>query len=160
MKGYEDDLLASSKGRLNLPMRIGGGLTYQPNEKLKVGFDILRINWQDTDGFGQGTAFNWDDQTVYRLGVDYKANAVSSVRVGYSPANSFSNTDHTNANLYTNAIAHKAITVGYGHRLPFADLNLAYEYDLSASEKGTGPSVGTNLKNENHTLTFGLAKSF
>lgn len=45
-------------------------------------------------------------------------------------------------------------------RLPFADLNLAYEYDLSASEKGTGPSVGTNLKNENHTLTFGLAKSF
>ena len=89
MEGYEGDLLASSKGRLNLPMRIGGGLTYQPNEKLKVGFDILRINWQDTEGFGQGTAFNWDDQTVYRVAVDYKANAVSSIRFGYSHATAF-----------------------------------------------------------------------
>ncbi|MFW6502249.1 OmpP1/FadL family transporter [Acinetobacter baumannii] len=160
LDGYHDDLLASSKGSLNLPMRIGAGLSYQPNEKIKIGFDVLRINWQDADGFGHGTAFNWQDQTVYRMGVDYQVNGVSSVRAGYSQANSFLDTDYANANLYTNSIANKAITLGYGHRLGFADLNIAYEYDLSASDKGTGPSIGTNLKNHNHTLTLGFAKSF
>jgi len=65
-----------------------------------------------------------------------------------------------NKDIHTLMRLHIKPSVGYGHRLPFADLNLEYEYDLSASEKGTGPSVGTNLKNENHTLAFGLAKSF
>ena len=160
LDGYRDDLLASSEGRLNLPERFGVGFSYQASEQLKIGMDVLQINWQDTDGFGEGTAFNWQDQTVFRIGADYQLNPISSIRVGYSHADSFLDRDYTNANLYTNAIAHQAITVGYGHRLRFADLNLAYEYDLSSHRDGTNQSAGTNLKNNNHTLTLGLSKAF
>jgi long-chain fatty acid transport protein len=160
LDGYRDDLLAISEGRLNLPERFGIGLSYRPNTQLKIGMDILRINWQDTDGFGRKTAFNWQNQTVYRFGMDYQINQVSSLRAGYSYANSFLDRNYTNANLYTNAIAHKAITVGYGHRFSFADLNLAYEYDLSAQAHGTNQSIDTNLKNHNHTLTLGFSKAF
>lgn len=160
LDGYKEDLLAVSNGRLNLPMRFGFGLGYQPSEKLRIGFDALRINWQDTDGFGKDTAFNWQNQNVYRVGADYKANEISSFRIGYSQAGSFLDNEYTNGNIYTNAIAHKAMTFGYGHRFDFADVNLAYEYDLSSREEGTGQSVGTNLKNNNHTLTLGLSKVF
>lgn len=160
LDGYEDDFLLSSEGRLNLPMRFGVGIAYQLREDLKIGFDVLKINWQDTDGFGQGTAFNWKNQTVYRIGADYKVNDVSSLRAGYSHANSFLDRDFSNANIYTNAIAPQAMTLGYGHRFNFADFNLAYEYDFSSYEKGTNQSTGTNLKNENHTLTLGFSKAF
>lgn len=160
LDGYRDDLLASSKGRLNLPERLGLGLSYQPNAQLKLGVDVVRINWQDTDGFGHGTAFNWQDQTVYRVGADYQLNPNVHLRAGYSHADSFLDTAYTNANLYTNAIAHQAITVGYGHNLGFATANLAYEYDLSSRKHGTDVSTGTNLKNNNHTLTLGFSKDF
>lgn len=160
LDGYQNDLLASSEGRLNLPERFGVGVSYQANKQLKIGMDILQINWQDTNGFGEGTAFNWQDQTVYRIGADYQLNSISSVRIGYSHADSFLDRDYTNANLYTNAIAHQAITVGYGHHLGFVDLNLAYEYDLSSQHNGTNQSKGTNLKNNNHTFTLGFSKAF
>jgi len=160
LDGYEDDLLAVSQGRLNLPMRFGFGLAYQPNEKLKLGFDVQRINWQDADGFGKDTAFNWNNQTVYRVGVDYQVNDVASIRMGYSHANRFLNHEYANANIYTNAIAHKALTFGYGHRFAFGDLNLAYEYDFATAENGTGQSYGSNLKNRNNTLTLGFSKAF
>lgn len=160
LDGYRDDLLSTSEGRLNLPERLGVGLSYQMSEQLKIGMDVLQINWQDTDGFGKGTAFNWQDQTVYRIGADYQLNPTSSIRAGYSHTDSFLDQDYANANLYTNAIAHKALTFGYGHRLGFAALNLAYEYDLSAQRDGTNQSTGTNLKNSNHTLTLGFSKTF
>ena len=40
-----------------------------------------------------------------------------------------------NKDIHTLMRLHIKPSVGYGHRLPFADLNLAYEYDVSASEK-------------------------
>ncbi|MCU4396815.1 OmpP1/FadL family transporter [Acinetobacter junii] len=160
LDGYKEDLLAQSKGRINLPERYGIGLKYNFNKQLTLAADFQYINWEDSDGLGKDSGFNWQNQKVYRLGLEYQLNDTSNIRLGYNHANKVVDSKDTLVNFYANAVANQAWTVGYGHRFKFGTLNLAYEYALDNEVKGTGTSLGTNLKNENHVITLGLSKDF
>ena len=160
LDGYKEDLLAQSKGRINLPERYGIGLKYNLDNRLTLAADFQYINWEDSDGLGKDSGFNWQNQKVYRLGLDYQLNDTSNIRLGYNHANETVDSKDTLVNFYANDVANQAWTVGYGHRFKFGTLNLAYEYALDNEVKGTGTSLGTNLKNENHVITLGLSKDF
>lgn len=157
---YKDDLLANSQGRINLPERYGVGIKHKLNDRLTLAADALRINWQDADGLGKKGSFNWQNQNIYRAGVDYQLTPKDHIRMGYSHADSVVAPEDTVVNFYANAIAKQAWTVGYGHDFNFSMLNIAYEYAVNRKISGTESSTGTNLSNQNHVLTLGISKSF
>lgn len=160
LSGYKDDLLASSAGRLNLPERYGVGIKHQVTPRLTLAADVLRINWQDADGFGKKGAFNWQNQTVYRAGLDYALSDRDHLRFGYSHSNDIVDSKDTTVNFYANAVANQAWTVGYGHDFAAGRVNIAYEYARNNQIDGTDSSTGSNLSNKNHVLTLGFSKSF
>lgn len=157
---YKNDLLARSEGRINLPERYGIGIKHKLNRKLTLAADIVRFNWQDADGLGKKGSFNWQNQTVYRAGVDYQLTPHDHLRFGYSHADSVVDAQDTLVNFYANAVANQSWTIGYGHDLGFATLNLSYEYAVNKTLNGTGNSTGTNLSNQNHVITLGISKDF
>ncbi|SST64313.1 fatty acid and hydrocarbon transporter (SalD) [Acinetobacter baumannii] len=143
-----------------MPERYGIGLKHNLNNQLTLGADFQYINWEDSDGLGKDSGFNWQNQKVYRLGLNYQLNSISSIRLGYNYSNETVDSEHTLVNFYANDVANQSWTIGYGHRFKFGTLNLAYEYAQNNEVRGTGPSIGTNLKNENHVITLGLSKEF
>jgi long-chain fatty acid transport protein len=78
------------------PETYGLGLSFQATPQLMVAADVKHIGWKDvmrnfTMTFsipGDSVTFalpqNWDDQTVYQLGVAYKVNDKLTVRAGAS----------------------------------------------------------------------------
>lgn len=157
---YKNDLLARSEGRINLPERYGIGIKHKPNQKLTLAADIVRFNWQNADGLGKKGSFNWQNQTIYRAGVDYQLTPHDHLRFGYSHADSVVDAQDTLVNFYANAVANQSWTIGYGRDLGFATLNLSYEYAVNKTLNGTGNSTGTNLSNQNHVITLGISKDF
>ncbi|WP_284085995.1 OmpP1/FadL family transporter [Acinetobacter pittii] len=160
LKKYKDDLLANSQGKINLPERYGVGVKHKLNSQFTLAADILRINWQDADGLGQKGSFNWQNQNVYRIGLDYKYTPKDDIRFGYSHADVVVDSQDTLVNFYANAIANNAWTIGYGRNLGFATLNIAYEYATNKKIMGSSNSSGTNLNNQNHVFTLGFSKDF
>lgn len=163
LSGYKEDLLLTSDGQVNLPEKYGIGIIHKFNDQITFAADILHINWKDTDTAGQGKngLFNWQNQNVYRTGIDYRYDPLNSIRIGYSYADkAVMDPDHTVVNFYANSASHQSITVGYAHIFNFATLNLAYEYSLENTVDGRGINIGTDLKNRNHVLTVGLSKKF
>lgn len=160
LDGYKEDLLKSSQGQLNLPERYGVGLKYNISESLSLAADFQFINWKDADGLGKDSGFNWQNQKVYRLGMDYKLNQISSIRFGYNHANEVVDSSDTLVSFYANAVANTSWTVGYGHQFDIGKLNLAYEYAPNHHINGTENSRGTNLRNENHVVTLGFSHNF
>ncbi|MCT9980882.1 outer membrane protein transport protein [Acinetobacter sp. I-MWF] len=160
LKEYKDDLLASSQGRINLPERYGFGINHKFNSQVTLAADLLRINWQDADGLGEKGSFNWQNQNVYRIGLDYKFSPKDHIRFGFSHADVVVDSQDTLVNFYANAIANNAWTIGYGRDFGFATLNLAYEYAVNKKIIGSDNSSGTNLSNQNHVFSLGFSKDF
>ena len=67
---------------LEQPSEIGIGIGYEIDNRHTFAFDYKRINWSDAKGYKD---FGWDDQDVYALGYQYKADKWR-VRTGYNYA--------------------------------------------------------------------------
>lgn len=69
--------------RLEAPQQLGAGIAYEMDEgRLMVGADIRWINWADATGYKD---FDWVDQTVIAIGVQYEAIEDKLVlRAGYN----------------------------------------------------------------------------
>jgi long-chain fatty acid transport protein len=97
--------LFAQQGEFNIPENYAVGLSYKLTKKFNVAFDVQRILWSDVPsignpgpnaldpnnffppGFGllgqdNGMGFGWEDQTVYKLGVDYQYRKNLTVRTG------------------------------------------------------------------------------
>ncbi len=95
---YDDVLDTNNDGvfekmKLEQPDELAGGFGYTL-ENWRILFDIRWIGWEKTDGYGD---FNWKDQTVYALGVEYSLNSKTILKLGYNyaktPIRSKENTD-------------------------------------------------------------------
>ncbi len=75
---------------------VGGGYTLN---SWRFMVDIRWVEWSNTDGYGQ---FQWDDQTVYSLGVEYTLSKFTVLKFGYNyaetPIKNKSNLDMTTPN--------------------------------------------------------------
>lgn len=160
LAGYRDDVLASSDGRLNSPSRYAIGLALRPISGLTLGADYLRILWSGAAGYNS-PSFNWHDQNVFRIGAAYNIDPKWTVRVGYSVANSFIDSDHTAANFYANGITRASVTAGMTYNLDKQNLvTFAIEYDIPRTVVGTGSSTGTNISANSQWYTIGYAHLF
>jgi long-chain fatty acid transport protein len=77
--------------KLESPQVVGIGLAYEPIQNvLLVELDGKWINWGDATGYDD---FNWKDQWVAALGVQYKATPKLALRAGVNYANNPVETD-------------------------------------------------------------------
>jgi long-chain fatty acid transport protein len=160
LSGYKDDLLSTSGGHLDSPSRYGVGISINPISGLTLAADYMRILWGGAAGYNN-PAFDWHDQNVVRVGAAYAINERWTVRVGYSVASSYFDSNHTLGNFYANGIDDHAVTAGVTYSLnPRDALTLAVEYGIPRTVTGTGPSTGTNISTNFQAYTLGYSHKF
>jgi len=132
----------SGKDKLDFdqPQSFALGLGIKPDEKIRVAFDIVWIDWPQTNGENKpaytqnsssATAWNlnWSDQYVYKLGAEYALNETWTLRAGYNYGKHPLDANRTFENISFPAIVEHHITWGAGVNLSEKlDLNLGFMY--------------------------------
>lgn len=63
------------------PQTASVGVAWRPTEQLLVETDVKWLNWKDAEGYED---FDWRDQWVYALGMQYKDPEGLTLRLGYN----------------------------------------------------------------------------
>lgn len=117
-KGFLPD-----KGNGHLPDEIMGGITYELNSWV-FAFDVHRIYWSHTIGFGNrlnlqfplgakhASGLGWKDQTSYKIGIAYNYNCYLTLRIGASLATDVLPRNQTLSNIIVNLIQKDHVTWG------------------------------------------------
>ncbi|MEJ2407248.1 MAG: outer membrane protein transport protein, partial [Candidatus Thiodiazotropha sp.] len=158
---FGGEVLVPLKGKIKIkdfqwPSTIGIGLAYQVNDKTKIAADVKKINWSDVmkdfkmsftagGNTGGAAAFNgytmdavmyqnWDDQTVYELGVSHQLNEAWVLRAGANVANN-PIPDATMHYLFP-AIVETHYTAGFGYTVSDKDeVNFSATYAPEVEQK-------------------------
>lgn len=167
--------LFAEQGDFDIPEHYTIGFAYMPNKKLTVAADIQRINFSDVKSVGNqgpnpadpnnffptgidvlglknGLGFGWEDQTVYKLGVNYDYDKAWSVRAGVNYGKSPIPDSQVLFNMLAPATVEWHLTFGASYRpSPNTEWSFNYMHALENTIKGptafgpTGlPVVGEN----------------
>ena len=157
--GYEDDLLSTVDGSIDIPEQYALGMAVKPTDSLTVALDWQHISWQNSDAYHQ--LFGWRSQDILRLGAAYELSPEWTVRAGYSTTRKQFPSEYTLQNTLLVGINPKAATFGVTRSFKNnGELTLGYEYDLSTSSKGSGPSEGTKIHTNMGFVTVGYGWKF
>lgn len=142
--------LMAENGRLDIPGRYVAGVKISPNDQLNIVTDVVRImNSQvatyrnnsralvdgrcnigatlvaeDCMGGKNGAGFGWSNQTLVKVGGEYKFTNRDTVRLGVSYGNKIGHTKDIVVNTLAPGAAAKWITsAGYSRRMPSYKLN-------------------------------------
>lgn len=148
--------LFANQGEFDIPENVTAGLSFQVTPKTTVAFDVQRIFWNDIDSIGnpgplasdpnqffplcpvgtdttpcraggsKGLGFGWNNQTVYKIGFDYKFTPGMIFRAGYNYGKSPIPEDQVLFNMLAPATTEKHYTVG-------ATLLIGKDTDLTLS---------------------------
>jgi long-chain fatty acid transport protein len=162
---------------LSTPAEIGFGISYK-NKSHVFALDIKQIQWSGAKGYDD---FKWENQNVYAIGYEYKAN-VWTLRAGYKYAKNPIREQNTNIvdatssaiNMFNllgfPAIIESHITIGGSYIFTKTmTFDFAYVYAPEATEKysmqqfsGFGEVNPTQIevKHSQSSLSFGLRYSF
>lgn len=100
---------------LNLPPMYGVGITQKFSGPIKLVADILQVNWSDVAVFDE--LFGWEDQTIYKIGLEYTASSAFTYRVGWNHGASPIPDDKVSSNLLAPAITEDHLTIGLTNRV-------------------------------------------
>ncbi|MDB6154479.1 MAG: putative fatty acid transporter rane protein [Chthoniobacteraceae bacterium] len=165
------------------PQIISGGISWQIAPKLAATGQLDWINWEnsfdtldvrlrhsnnrDLNGLisanhiDEDIPLNWRDQFVGRLGLEYLATDHWTMRAGYSygrnpvPAETL--------NPLTAVIMEHSVSAGAGYRWKNARVDLAWQWNLPASENVGTSKLAPEYNNSSTRITahwFGLTTSF
>jgi len=125
---------------LDQPQNIAVGLGLRPADKVRMAFDFVWIDWPQTVGKNKpeytensSTAMawnmNWDEQYVYKFGVEYDLNEKVKLRAGYNYGKHPLDSSRAFENISFPAIAEHHITAGAGIALKKnLALNIGFMY--------------------------------
>lgn len=144
MKKYRH--LHAENGRLDIPARYSAGIRVTPNDKLNVVTDVVRIlnrevatygnnsralidgrcvatsaNFtpQDCMGGSNGVGFGWSNQTLVKVGGEYKVTNRDTVRLGFSFGNRIGHKKDVVVQAFAPGSAARWITsAGYSRLMP------------------------------------------
>lgn len=142
------------------PQMISAGLSWQINDRVRTIFQVDWINWADAFdelevylNNGNNAAINgvlgtpniydviplrWEDQFVYRLGLEFQATESVALRAGYTYGKN--PVPDSTLNPMTAAIMEHKISVGAGWKSDRYSVDAGYQYSLPA-EQSVGPSA-------------------
>jgi long-chain fatty acid transport protein len=161
LAGYQDDLLAYSHGRLDIPEQVGAGVAWQPTPALTLAADWLRIRWGELKVMQDPNGFGWRNQPLVRLGASWAANDRLTLRAGFSRNRGQIPAERAVQNLLVPSIHEKAVTAGLSWALGGGDeLSLGYELNPRSTLTGTGASTGTQLTSKVQLFMLGWQRRF
>jgi long-chain fatty acid transport protein len=166
----------TDKIEFDQPSAATVGLGIQPVKGLVIAFDLQWIRWSESNGKNQPTYtenssaasawnLNWDDQLVYKFGIEYEVVPMLKVRAGYNYGKMPLDGSRAFENIAFPAIAEQHFTAGVG--IAFSEkfaLNIGGMYSPEASLKGAN-AAGQGLssyetKMSQYSLDMGLAYKF
>ncbi len=153
--------LLAERGDFDIPANYGLGLAYKATARLTIAADIVRIEYNDVDslansinnlpsgglGSSTGAGFGWDDQTVWKIGFEYKATQDLILRAGLNYGKSPISSSETAFNIFAPATVERHYTLGLTWRLDEnRDVSVsymhAYEYEIKGSNSLLVPTGG------------------
>jgi long-chain fatty acid transport protein len=159
---YSD--LFAQDGDFDIPANIKFGMTFRASETLAFNFDIDHIWYSDVDSVGNsimnlfacptagqggtdlssclggenGGGFGWEDMTVYKAGLKWKAGEDWTWRFGYSYGSQPIPSSEMTFNILAPATIESHFTAGFTlNRTPDRDLNVSFMY--APNKKVSGP---------------------
>ncbi|TAL34765.1 MAG: aromatic hydrocarbon degradation protein [Spirochaetes bacterium] len=164
------------KLEFNQPSSATVGLGIMPIEGLVIGFDLQWIRWSETNGKNQpkytenssaasAWNLNWDDQLVYKFGIQYVVIPMLTVRAGYNYGKMPLDSTRAFENIAFPAIAEQHFTAGVGIGVGEKfTLNIGGMYSPEASLKGANAAgqgiTSYETKMSQYSLDVGLAYKF
>ena len=123
---------------LSMPEMYGLGIKQKLGADWKLVADILQVNWTSVDVFKYG--FQWEDQTIYKVGAELALSSESAIRFGYNHGDSPVPDSKVAFNLAAPAVTEDHFTVGYSRKLSGgAELTGYYAYVPENEQKQNGP---------------------
>jgi len=161
LDGYDQDILAYSDGRIDVPAQYGLGVAWQATDRLTLAADWLRILWGDIKINQDPNGFGWRNQPVLRLGAAWKLDDRITLRTGLSRNRAQIGSDRTAQNLLVPAINNKAYSAGLSWQVDRrVEINLGYELNPRTTLNGTGASTGTSLTSKVQMFMLGGQYAF
>lgn len=113
------------KIEFNQPQSATIGFAVKPIKDLSIGFDVQWIRWSETNGkdlpkyvanasHAQPWNMDWNDQFVYKVGVQYMVHPMVALRAGYNYGKMPLNSDRAFENMAFPAVSEHHITAGLG----------------------------------------------
>lgn len=187
--------LFAEHGEFDIPESIAGGLAIKLTPKMNVAFDVLRIFWNDIASIGNpgpvdaagfnplcpgpdpdvcklggdlGMGFGWTNQTVYKLGFDYKYRSNLVLRAGVNYGKAPIPRDQVLFNMLAPATTERHITFGGTYTLANKDelsfgFMHAFENTISgptafrsSGTKGPGENAAISMSQTSISIAYGL----
>lgn len=171
-------------GRLNVPRKIGAGISFRVLPCVTLAFDIEHIHWHPLKSFSNkllnngvleqlgtsdGPGFGFRDQMYYRVGIDWQINGCWTVRAGFRHANTPIRRTQTTVNLLTLDCVEDFATCGATYAFnDCTEISGLFAWGFSKSVRGKGQTIplipfggGTvSLKEQKYALGFALGRKF
>jgi long-chain fatty acid transport protein len=151
------------------------GIGIKPVKDLLIGFDIEWINWSETNGqnlpkytTNSSSAMpwnlNWNDQFVYKLGVQYTVNPTVVLRAGYNYGKMPLDSNRAFENIAFPAVSEHHFTAGMGINFNKQfTLNIGGMYSPSAKIDGSNMTQGISsydTEMTQYSLDMGVTYTF
>lgn len=164
--------LFAEQGDFDIPEHFEIGMAVKATKNLTIAADVQRILFSDITSVGNpgpvdpvdfnplcpggstgrpecllggnlGMGFGWTDQTVYKLGIDYRYNDKWNLRAGLNYGKSPIPDDQVLFNMLAPATVEKHITLGASYR-PSRNIEWSMNYMHGFENTITGPTAFTN----------------
>lgn len=177
--------LFAEQGDFDIPENYGIGIAFKPAKNLVVAADVVQINYNDIASIGNrgpgyslavggphipaltddstdlgndnGMGFGWNNQTVYKFGVQYGVNNRLQVRAGFNYGKSPIPDDQVTFNTLAPATVEKHYSIGFTYR---ANDNLevsgTYMYAASNLQTACNQNIVDCAQIDMHQNVFGL----
>lgn len=176
--------LFPGQGDLDMPENYGIGIAIKPAKNLTVAADIVRINYADIPGIGnlgpgtgagtagipstsdpdvllgldEGMGFGWENQTVYKLGVNYGLNERWQVRAGFNYGKSPIPDDQLTFASLAPATTEKHYSLGFTYKPnEMLEVTGTYVYAAPNSQKNINQNVMGGVDIGMHQNVFALS---
>ena len=166
---------------LESPAVYAGGIAWEPNKKFLLEFDVKFLPWSSAAGYKD---FDWEDQTVYAIGAQYRVTPKIALRAGYNYGNNpvkenngWNPAGTTNVQgatvptlLYETfrvlgfpAVVEQHATLGLGWKVTdtfIIDLSLMHAFEQEINETSAGSAFTFKSTLEETSTSLGLTWRF
>lgn len=172
----------ADRGRLNIPRKIGAGISYRVLQCVVVAFDVEHIQWSkirslhnpllhngtvEPLGSINGPGFGFRNQWYYRVGAEWQLNEQWAARIGFRHANTPIRSSQTAVNQLTLDAVENFLTFGgtYTINCKYEISTLfAWGFEKKINGKNAIPARfgggNVNLKEKKYALGLALAWNF
>jgi long-chain fatty acid transport protein len=167
--------VGADKIEFNQPQSATLGIGFKPVKDLLIGFDVQWIRWSETNGSNlpKYTAnasgampwnMDWNDQFVYKVGVQYMVHPMVALRAGYNYGKMPLESTRAFENIAFPAVSEHHITAGIGVNLnKQLTLNIGGMYSPPAKMTGSNMSQGISsyeTEMSQYSIDMGVAYTF